>query len=96
MHGRPARLEDERMRPLLRDQLAPALALAVERDLVGHGRGRQEQRLLLPEQLGGTTLQLVDGRVFAQLLVPHLCGSHHGTHLRRRDRRRVRAKVDHG
>ena len=96
VHGRPARLEDERVRPLLRDQLAPALAQAVERDLVGHGRGRQEQRLLLPEQLGGTTLQLVDGRVLAQLLVPHLRGGHRGTHLRRRDRRRVRAKVDHG
>ena len=72
-----------------------ALAEAVERDLVRHRRGRQEERLLLPEQLGRTTLQLVDGRVLAQLLVADLGGGHRGTHLRRRDRRRVRAKVDH-
>ena len=95
VHGGAARLEDEHVRPLLCDQLSAAFALAEERDLVRHRRRRQEQRLLLAEQLGGAPLQLVDRRILPQLLVAHVRGRHRSAHLGGRLRGRVGAKIDH-
>ena len=48
---RAARLVDEHVRPLLREQLAAPAAKQAKGDLVRHRRGRDEQRLLLAEQL---------------------------------------------
>ena len=41
----------------------------VQRDLIGHRRGRKKNRLLVAEKLRPSTLEVVDGRVLALLLV---------------------------
>ena len=84
------------MRALLDDQLAATLPEDRERDLVAHRRGRQVHRLLVPEELGGTALELEDGGILALLLVPHLGGRHRLAHRGRRLRRGVGAEIDHG
>ena len=96
VHRGASGLEDEHVRPLLGDQLAAPLRLAEERDLVRHRRRRQEERLLLAEQVGRAALELVDRRVLAQLLVAHVGRRHRRAHLGRRLRGGVGAEVDHG
>ena len=81
---------------LLDEQLAAALAEDRERDLVRHRRGRQVDRLLLPEERGGALLEREHGRVLAPLLVADLCRSHRRAHPGRGPGLRVGAKVDHG
>ena len=76
-------LRRHHVRPLLRDEQSAGLAQE-ERDLVRHRRGREEERLLLAEQLGRPALKLVDRRILAQLLVADLGGGHRGAHPRRR------------
>ena len=66
-----------------------------QRDLVRHRRRRDEDRLLLPEQLRRAALELVHGRVLAPLLVADLGRGDRRAHLRARLRLRVRAEVDH-
>ena len=62
VHRRPAGLEDQDVRPLLGDQLRAGPRQDAQRDLVRHRRRRQEERALVPEQLGRAPLELVDGR----------------------------------
>ena len=92
---RPAPLVDEDVRPLLGDDLAAGPAEHAERGLVRHRRGREEERRLVPEQLGHAALQLVGGRILALLLVADLGGRHRREHPRRRLRDGVGAEVDH-
>ena len=84
------------MAVLLADELVAGLRVQPERDLVRHRRGRQEDRLVLPEQLRGALLQLVDRRILALLLVADLGGGDRGPHARGRPRGGVGAEVDHG
>jgi hypothetical protein len=79
---RPARLEDQDVRPLLRDQLTPRARQDAQGDLVRHRRGRQEERAFVAEQLGGASLELVDGRILLLLLVADVGGRHRREHLR--------------
>ena len=79
-----AELGDHDVRALLDDQLAAALAEDRERDLVAHRRGRQVDRLFVPEQRGCAPLELEDGGILALLLVPHLRGRHRLAHRGRR------------
>ena len=60
MDGRPAELGDEDVAVLLADQLVAELGVETDCDLVRHRRGRQEDRLLLPEQARTALLELVD------------------------------------
>jgi hypothetical protein len=72
---RAARLEDQDVRPLLGDQLTAGPRQHAQGDLVRHRRGRQEERALVPEQLGRAALELVDGRILLRLLVADLGGA---------------------
>ncbi len=63
VHGRAAELVDQDVGVLLRDEHVPGAAVQLERDLVRHRRGRQEEGSLLPEELGDPLLQLVDRRI---------------------------------
>ena len=81
--GSAAELVDEHVRVLLRDEHVARPAVQLQRDLVGHRRGRQEERALLAEQLGDPLLQLVDGRVFPHLLVADDRCRDGGAHPRR-------------
>ena len=93
--GRPAELGDEDVAVLLADQLVAELGVQADRDLVRHRRGRQEDRLVLAEQLRHALLELVDRRILAPLLVADRCGSDRGAHRGRRSGGGVRAEVDH-
>src|SRR5881227_3104680 len=66
-----------------------------ESDLVRHRRGRDEDRLLLAEQIGHPALELVDGRVLAPLLVSDERVRDRLAHAGARLCLGVRAKVDH-
>ena len=81
-HRRPAELGDEDVRVLLGDDLLARLGERAQRDLVRHRRRRDEDRLLLPEQLRRAALELVHGRVLAPLLVADLGRGDRGAHLR--------------
>ena len=96
VRGGAAELVDEHVRVLLRDEHVARPAVELERDLVGHRRGRQEERALLAEQLGDPFLQLVDRRVFLHLLVADDRRRDGGAHPRRRASDGVGAKIDHG
>ena len=96
VHRRASGFEHEHVRPLLGDQLAAPLRLAEERDLVRHRRGREEERLLLAEEVCRPALELVDGRVLAELLVAHVGGRHRRAHLGSGIRGGVGAEIDHG
>ncbi len=92
---RPSPLVDEDVRPLLGDDLAAGPAEHAEGGLVRHRRGREEERRLVPEQLGHAALQLVGGRILALLLVADLGRRHRREHPWRRLRDGVGAEVDH-
>jgi hypothetical protein len=96
MHRRTAELGDEDVRELLGDQLVAGLAEHPQRDLVRHRRRRDEDRVILAEDLGRAPLELVDGRVLPDLLVADLGVRDRLPHRLCRLRRRVRTKVDHG
>ena len=96
MGSRAAELVDEHVRVLLRDEHVARPAVELEGDLVGHRRGRQEERALLAEQLGDPFLQLVDRRVLLHLLVADDRCRDGRPHPRRRAGDSVRAKIDHG
>ena len=95
MDRRAAPLVDEDVRPLLRHDLAAGPAEHAQRGLVRHRRRRQEERRLVPEQLGHPALQLVRGRILALLLVADLGSGHGREHPGRRLRDGVGAQVDH-
>ena len=96
MHGGAAELVDDDVGVLLRDQDVAGAAVQLQRNLIRHRRRRQEDRALLPEQVGDTRLQLVDGRVLPHLLVADLRGGDGSAHARRRAGDGVGAKIDHG
>jgi hypothetical protein len=96
MHGGTAELGEQHVRVLLREQLVAGLGLDPQRDLVRHRRGRDEDGLLLPEQLGRSPLELEHRRVLTLLLVADLRTCDRLAHRERRLRDRVRAQVDHG
>jgi hypothetical protein len=94
-HRRPAELGDQHVRVLLGEQLVARPSVQPERDLVRHRGRRQEDRLLLPEQLCAAGLELVHGRVLAFLLVSDDGVRDRPAHSGGRLRQRVGAKLDH-
>ncbi len=66
-----------------------------EGDLVRHRRGREVDRLLVPEERGGAPLELENGGILPALLVPHLGRRHRSAHARRGRGLRVGTKIDH-
>jgi hypothetical protein len=80
--------------PLDEQRIAGA-AEDVQRDLVGHRRGREEDRLLVPEELGPSALELVDGRVFSLLFVADYGVRDRLAHRRSRLGQGIGAKIDH-
>ncbi len=78
---RPARLEVDRMRGVMRDHLFAGPRVHAQRDLVAHGARRQEHRGFLAEQLGDHLAEQIDGRVLELLLVAHLGVAHEAAHL---------------
>ena len=95
VHCRPTELGNQDVRVLLGDQLVAGLAEHTERDLIRHRRGRHEDRVLLSQRLCGAALELVDGRVLAQLLVADLGARDRLAHGGSRLARRIGAEVDH-
>ena len=93
--GGTAELRDEHVRVLLTHELVAELGVQAQRDLVRHRRGRDEDGLVLAEQRSCTSLQLVDGRILALLLVADDGGGDRCAHPLCRLRRGVGAKVDH-
>ena len=69
------------------------MAEDVQRDLVG--RGREKDRLLVPEELGPSPLELVDGRVLALLLVTDRGVRDRLAHRGRRLGQGIGAEIDH-
>ena len=96
MRGGPTELRQHDVRVLLDEQRVARAAEDVQRDLVRHRRGRQEDRLLVPEELGPSPLELVDGRVLALLLVADGGVRDRVTHRPRRLGQGVGAEIDHG
>src|SRR4030095_12439406 len=66
-----------------------------QRDLVRHGAGWQPERRLLTQQPCDTSLELVDGGVFTELIVADWRGGHCGPHAVGRTCNRVGAEIDH-
>jgi hypothetical protein len=95
VHRRPAELGDEDVRQLLGDQLVAGLAEHAKRDLVRHRRRRNEDGVLVAEEIGRAPLELVDGRILADLLVAHFGVRDCLPHGFGRLRRRIGAEVDH-
>ena len=69
MRGRAAVLVDHDVRVLLGDEHVAGPRVELERDLVRHRRGREEDRRFLTEERRDALLQRVDRRVLALLLV---------------------------
>ena len=95
MDGGPTELVAEDVRRSVGDHLVPGLRQRPQRDLVRHGRRRDEDGGILAEQRGGSLLERDDGRVLALLLVPHDGLGDRRAHRRGRLREGVRAEVDH-
>ena len=96
MRGRPTELRQHDVRVLLDEQRIARAAEDVQRDLIRHGRSRQEDGLLVPEELGSSLLELVDGRILPLLLVAHGGVRDRVTHRARRLGQGVGAEIDHG
>src|SRR6267378_827739 len=90
----PARLEVDRVRRRVRDDLLAGPRVHAQRDLVAHGAGRQEHRGVLAEQLGHHLAEQVDGRVLQLLLVAHLRLAHDTAHVGGGPRDGVAIEVD--
>ena len=95
MRRRPAQFGEHDVGVPLDEQGIAGAAEDVQRDLVGHRRGRKEDRLLLPEELGASALELVDGRVLTLLLVADRGVRDRRSHRRRRLGQGVGAEIDH-
>jgi hypothetical protein len=93
--GGAALLGEEDVRILFGEQLVARLGQDPARDLVGHARRREVDRLVLAEQLGRAPLELEHGRVLALLLVAYLGIRHRLTHGTRRLRGGIGAEIDH-
>ena len=74
-HARHLVVEDVALR--LEDDLGAGARVDVQRELVAHGARRDEERSLVPEDLGGLLLEAVDGRILAVDVVADL-GLGHG------------------
>ena len=96
MRSRAAVLVDDDMRVLLCDEHVTRTRVELERDLVRHRRGRDEDRRLVSEERRHAILERVDRRILALLLVADGRLGDRAAHAVRRLRRRVRAQVDHG
>ena len=96
MRGGPTELRQHDVRVLFDEQRIARAAEDVQRDLIRHRRGRKEDRLLVPEELGASPLELVDSRVFPLLLVADGGVRDRVTHRAGRLGQGVRAEVDHG
>ena len=93
--GRSAGFRLVRMRFLVEDHRLAAVGVETESDGVAHrARGKEEGRVLA-QQRGGHLLELVDRRVFAQLLVADRSGRHELTHRRRRSGLGITGEIDH-
>ena len=91
----PAQLRQHDVRVALDQERVPGSAEDVEGDLIRHGGGRQEDSLLLAEELRPTPLELVDRRILPLLLVSDGRARDRLPHRGRRLGERVRAEVDH-
>ena len=95
MRGRPTKLRQHDVRVLLDEQRIARAAEDVQRDLIRHRRRRQENGLLVPEELGASPLELVDSRVLPLLLVAYGGVRDRVTHRARGLGQGVGAEVDH-
>ena len=95
MRGGPTELGQHDVRVLLDEQRIARAAEDVQRDLIRHRRGRQEDGLLVPEELGASPLELVDSRVLPLLLVAYGGVRDRVTHRASRLGQGVGAEVDH-
>ena len=77
------------------DDVVARTAVELERELVGHRPGRDEERRLLAEQRGHALLQLEDARVLAVLVVADGSAGDRLAHRLGRAADGVRAEVDH-
>ena len=93
--GGAALLGEEDVRILFGEQLVAGLGQDPARDLVGHARRREVDRLILTEELRRAPLELEHGRVLALLLVAYLGIRHRLTHGTRRLRCGIGAEIDH-
>ena len=90
-----AELGEHDVRVPLDEERVAGPAEDLERDLVRHRRGREEDGLVLPEELGAAALELVDGRVLPLLLVADGGVGDRLAHRRGRPGQRVGAEIDH-
>ena len=95
MRSRSTQLRQHDVGLGLDEQGIAGTAEDVQRDLVGHRRGREKDRLLVPEELGSSPLELVDGRVLALLLVADRGVRDRLAHRLRRLGQRIGAEIDH-
>src|SRR5687768_4595371 len=80
---------------LFDDDLLPRLGVKLNRDLITHRPGRDEQRGFLFKNFRGAFLQSIHRRVFAEDIVPDLRRGHRCTHFIGRFCYGVAAKIDH-
>ena len=92
---RPADLVADDMRELLGDELLARLGQELERDLVRHRGGGQEDGRLVAEQGSRALLEAVHARVLAALLVPDLGFGDRPPHAVGGKGGGVGAKIDH-
>ena len=76
------------------EDLVAGFAEHAQRHLVAHRPGREEERGLLAEELGGVLLEAIDARVFARLVVADRGRGHDAPHLLAGARLGVAAQVD--
>ena len=93
-HG--AHLVVEDVTALLEDHLLPGPCPDIDRDLVPHRSGRNEQGRLLAHVRGGDLLETANRRVFAEHVVTDLRLGHGPPHGGRRPGDGVGAKIDAG
>ena len=92
----PRHLVVEDVAPPLEDDLRARARVDAQRELVAHRAGRDEERGLVPEDLGGLFLEEADGRVFPVDVVADLGLGHGLPHARRGFRDGVGAEVGDG
>ncbi len=93
-NGQPARFVAVTVRLAAQDYLLAALAMAHQRREVRLRAGREQQRRLEAEQLGGLGLQLVYRRIVAEDVVAELGVVHRPAHPGRGPGHRVGAQID--
>ena len=95
VHRARARLVPHQVALPTHDHIVAGPGQQSQRDLVGHGAGRQPERSLLAEQCRALLLQRVDRRILAELVVADRRRRDHRAHRRRRPRDGVGAEIDH-